>query len=123
MAQTKRKRRSKHRGTAAGTIEARGRTGRKPRPEEVAGAKVGKTPKQRVNRFDQEPTWRAATTRAVFAAAVLFLLTQVGLFGADLPFVSALLLSLLAILLYIPLGFWTDKALYNWRKKRLAEKK
>ena len=29
MAQTKRKRRSKHRGNAAGTIEARGRTGRK----------------------------------------------------------------------------------------------
>ena len=34
MAQTKRKRRSKHRGTAAGTIEARGRTGRKPNAEE-----------------------------------------------------------------------------------------
>jgi hypothetical protein len=28
MAQTKRKRRSKHRGTAAGTIETRGRTSR-----------------------------------------------------------------------------------------------
>ena len=34
MAQTKRKRRSKHRGTAAGTIEARGRTGRPPSAEE-----------------------------------------------------------------------------------------
>jgi hypothetical protein len=30
MAQTKRKRRTKHRGNAAGTIESRGRTGRKP---------------------------------------------------------------------------------------------
>ena len=30
MAQTKRKRRTKHRGNAAGAVEARGRTGRKP---------------------------------------------------------------------------------------------
>ena len=35
MAQTKRKRRSKHRGNAAGSIEARGRTGRKPTGDEV----------------------------------------------------------------------------------------
>ena len=34
MAQTKRKRRTKHRGNAAGSIEARGRTGRKPTAEE-----------------------------------------------------------------------------------------
>src|SRR6266516_1140874 len=34
MAQTKRKRRTKHRGNAAGAIESRGRTGRKPTPEE-----------------------------------------------------------------------------------------
>ena len=34
MAQTKRKRRTKHRGNAAGSIEARGRTGRKPTEEE-----------------------------------------------------------------------------------------
>ncbi len=35
MAQTKRKKRTtKHRGNAAGSIEARGRTGRKPTAEE-----------------------------------------------------------------------------------------
>ena len=34
MAQTKRKRRTKHRGTAAGTIQTRGRTGRPPTAEE-----------------------------------------------------------------------------------------
>ena len=34
MAQTKRKRRTKHRGNAAGSIEARGRTGRKPNETE-----------------------------------------------------------------------------------------
>jgi hypothetical protein len=119
MAQTKRKRRSKHRGNAAGTIAARGRTGRKPLPEET-GKAAGKGKRNAgVNRLDREPTWGAATTRAVFAAAVLFLLTQIGLFGADLSLASALLLSVLAVLLYIPLGYWTDRALYNWRQKRL----
>jgi hypothetical protein len=34
MAQTKRKRRTKHRGNAAGSIEVRGRTGRKPTDDE-----------------------------------------------------------------------------------------
>ena len=38
MAQTKRKRRTKHRGNAAGSIEARGRTGRKPTAEEQKAA-------------------------------------------------------------------------------------
>ena len=39
MAQTKRKRRTKHRGNAAGSIEARGRTGRKPTAEEHEGGR------------------------------------------------------------------------------------
>src|ERR671934_19867 len=52
MAQTRRRRRTKHRGTPAGTIEARGRTGRKPRPEERRGPRPA-----RKNRFDQPPTW------------------------------------------------------------------
>ena len=34
MAQTKRKRRTKHRGTPAGTIQTRGRTGRPPSADE-----------------------------------------------------------------------------------------
>ena len=40
MAQTKRKRRSKHRGTAAGTIDARGRTGRPPSADEQKQLRV-----------------------------------------------------------------------------------
>ena len=39
--------------------------------------------------------------------------------GILIPVASALLLSVLAVLLYIPLGYWTDRALYNWRQKRL----
>ena len=42
MAQTKRKRRTKHRGNAAGSIEARGRTGRKPTAEESKQSAQGR---------------------------------------------------------------------------------
>ena len=51
MAQTKRKRRTKHRGNAAGMVEARGRTGRKPdAPSRAArGARRAGAP----DRFDQ----------------------------------------------------------------------
>ena len=50
MAQTKRKRRTKHRGNAAGSIEARGRTGRKPTAEEQ---KAGRPAAARERRVDQ----------------------------------------------------------------------
>ena len=42
MAQTKRKRRTKHRGNAAGSVEARGRTGRKPTDQERRMRKHGR---------------------------------------------------------------------------------
>ena len=37
MAQTRRKRQTKHRGNAAGVVESRGRTGRKPTAAEKSG--------------------------------------------------------------------------------------
>ena len=71
MAQTKRKR--KHRGTAAGTIEARGRTGRPPKPS----ARSRRPPRQRrQERMDRPPTWRGAVNRAAIAAVVFFVIAM-----------------------------------------------
>ena len=67
MAQTKRKRKGKHRGTQAGTIEARGRTGRRPQTQ-VEAKKVSRD--RRAARFDRPPTWRGALNRAAISAAV-----------------------------------------------------
>ena len=78
MAQTKRKRRSKHRGNAAGTIEARGRTGRKPTAEEQRKSASANAREER--RF-VEPSWTSAATRAGLASVMLFVLFQVGLAG------------------------------------------
>ena len=65
MAQTKRKR--KHRGTAAGTIESRGRTGRPPTSSEIKKTAA----QRRQDRLDKPPTWRGAMNRAAIAAVGL----------------------------------------------------
>ena len=54
MAQTRRKRQTKHRGNAAGVIEARGRTGRKP----TAAEKSGKGPQGARPQDRRRRSWR-----------------------------------------------------------------
>src|SRR5246127_5463506 len=69
MAQTKRKRRTKHRGTAAGTIQTRGRTGRPPSAEErKKQARVD----ARTKKLNTPPTWKSSAIRAGLAALVMF---------------------------------------------------
>jgi hypothetical protein len=120
MAQTKRKRRTKHRGTPAGTIEARGRTGRKLEPSERAGA--NKRGGQRPDRRDVEPTWKQSIFRAAFASVLLFVTTQVGIVG-DMSVAQGIFLSLFALAIYVPLGYYTDRALYNRRMRKKAEQR
>ena len=60
MAQTKRKRRTKHRGNAAGTIEARGRTGRKPTADEQRKASTRRARGPPLRRADVEQRRRSA---------------------------------------------------------------
>ena len=120
MAQTKRKRRSKHRGTAAGTIEARGRTGRKPTPQEQRKAAATQRRNERATR---EPTWNAAVFRAVLAAVLLFAFTQIGLTGEALSVSAGLALALLSIVLYVPLGYYFDRWVYKRKLRQQAAKK
>lgn len=109
MAQTKRKR--KHRGTAAGTIEARGRTGRAPQPSEIKQTAA----QRRQDRLDRPPTWRGAANRAAIAAAVFFVITMLLL---DQPPGSAIALAMFAFLIYVPSGYYVDKFLYERRQRQ-----
>ena len=118
MAQTKRKRRSKHRGNAAGTVEARGRTGRRPTPAEQ---KQSARAAAREARMSKPPTLKSAFIKASLMAAVLFVFTQVGLFGNEVPMSQALTLALFAMLLYTPLAFATDKFVYSRAQRRRAQ--
>ena len=112
MAQTKRKRRTKHRGNAAGSIEARGRTGRKPTQQELRKSSSRDSREER--RF-AEPTWGGAALRAGFASIMLFALFQLGLAGNDPSIGSSLILSVAAFLIYVPLGYHVDR--FFWRRR------
>src|SRR5437763_164803 len=81
MAQTKRKRKTKHRGTQAGTVESRGRTGR--RPTQAEGRKI--TRDRRKTRLDRPPTWRSALNRD----AILLTHTHIDHVGAVAPVANA----------------------------------
>lgn len=116
MASTKRKRRSKHRGNAAGIVEARGRTGRKLTVDErkQMGGKLTRVEKSE-ERMLRPPTWQGAATRAAFAA-IIFGVVIVALFGQEIR--EALMLVSFVFLLYIPLGYYTDQLLYKRRLKK-----
>jgi Flp pilus assembly protein TadB len=111
MAQTKRKRSRKHRGTPAGTIQRAGRTGR-PRTTEEAKQIARKRREERLNR---RPSWRGAVNRAAIAAAVFGVLVVL-LFGQEVA--QAVVLATLMFLLYIPLGFFTDTMIHRFRQRR-----
>jgi hypothetical protein len=119
VAQTKRKRRSKHRGNAAGTIEARGRTGRKSSPEEQKKSAKASRSGTRAQRLAQPPSWNRATLRAGAASGLLFVLTQIGLFQKNVPIGQSIAVCLVAMLIYIPLGYMFD----NWMYKRMTRPK
>src|SRR3954454_7532939 len=113
MAQTKRKRQTKHRGNAAGKVEVRGKT------HKGSAATGGRTlsskeqgRQRRLARLDRRPTWSSAAQRAAIAA-VLFVVVVVLAFRR--PLAEGIALGTFVLLFYIPLGYFTDMALYTRR--------
>jgi hypothetical protein len=116
MAQTKRKRHTKHRGNAAGSIEARGRTGRKLTADERKGSGAKMTAAQRrEERLNKPPTWAGAAQRAVFAT-IIFVIALLVVFKEPAGRVVAL--SGFILLLYIPMGYYTDLFMYRRRQAK-----
>ncbi|HWM10328.1 MAG TPA: hypothetical protein VNO82_13335 [Solirubrobacteraceae bacterium] len=115
MAQTKRKRRTKHRGNAAGVVETRGRTGRRPTDDEL---KKGSRETARERRMNKPPSWNSAFLKSSLMAALLFVFTRVGLFGGETTIAQSIYLCFFALLLYTPLAYVTDKWVYQRAQKR-----
>ena len=113
MAQTRNKRRRKHRGTQAGTIERAGRTGRPQTKTEARDI----ARQRREERMARPPTWRGAANRAAIAA-VLFAVVVILAFGQ--PLAGAISLAALMFLVYIPMSYYTDRVLYNRRRRSRA---
>ncbi|MDX6658478.1 MAG: hypothetical protein QOH62_3271 [Solirubrobacteraceae bacterium] len=120
MAQTKRKRRTKHRGNAAGGIEVRGRTGRKPTEAERKTDKKLTATQRRDARLNKPPTWAGAAQRAVFAT-VIFVIALLLVFKE--PASRVIALSGFILLLYIPMGYYTDLLIYRRRQAKKAQAK
>ena len=113
MASTRRKRRTKHRGNAAGMVETRGRTGRKP----TATERKAQARTQRLNRFAKPPSWRGSFNRAAIAAAIFVAVAIVALGLKPAP---AILFGLFMALFYTPLTYYTDTVIYRRRQAKLA---
>ena len=119
MAQQSRKRRqTKHRGNAAGMVEVRGRTGRKPTDGERRTPDLdpkARARQQRLDRLNRPPTWRGALNRAAIAA---------GLFAVAVSIIESpsvgLPLGAVMLLLYVPMSYYTDLVIFNRRQKKKA---
>ncbi len=111
MAQTKRKRRRKHKGTQAGTIEHRSRTGQARTREE--SKEIAR--RRRQERLDRPPTWRSAAQRAGIAAA-LFGVLVVAVFHR--PVREGVTLAAFMVVVYVPLGYLMDTGIYRYRQRR-----
>jgi hypothetical protein len=114
---TKKKRQTKHRGNAAGMVEARGRTGRKPADgERGKGGAREDARARRLARLDQPPTWRASINRALAATGIFFLLLVLFFRHQQLGPKVAIAIFMLAI--YVPMGYYTDLFVYRRRQAR-----
>jgi hypothetical protein len=114
MAQTKKKRRRKHRGTQGGRVDPNRRPSR-PRNRAEAKARARSGTKKSAPRGDQPPTWRSSITRGLVAAViftVLLLLIFKRSFGA------ALGLGAFMLAFYIPAGYYIDMMM--WRRRERA---
>jgi hypothetical protein len=121
VAQTRRKRQTKHRGDATGAVVARGRTGRKPTSAEKSKGPRGATDERerRLERLNRPPTWRGAFVRAL-VAAILVLAASLLLLGKKNP-AQAFEFFPIVILIYLPVSYYTDLALYKRRQRKRAQ--
>jgi multisubunit Na+/H+ antiporter MnhG subunit len=112
MAQTKRKR--KHRGTAAGTIEKAAHN----RSTKQAAPKKPDAKATREARLSRPPSWRSAANKAGIASIVFGVLL---LLVFKRPVAEALVWTVVVFFFYTPIGYWTDRAVYNRRMRSKAK--
>lgn len=118
MASSKRKRRTKHRGNAAGMIESRGRTGRKPTASERSSKAKGQPDRAKAraaHRLDSPPTWKSAAFRAVLAAGAFF---GILVLFFKRPLQPSAVIAVVMIGFYTPLGYFTDLWLHRRHVRR-----
>jgi Flp pilus assembly protein TadB len=115
VAQTKKKRRKKHKGTQGGRIDTKRRSRPRSREEAKAQARSRRSSGKSGTKADLPPTWRNSVNRGVIAAVI---------FGALLltifhrPLGASLGLAAFMLIFYIPGAYYLDS--YMWRRRERA---
>jgi len=114
MAQTRKKRQRKRRGTQGGRVDTGPRSGR-PRSREEAKARARSRRKPAPQQQDLPPTWRGSFVRAL-VAAVIFAVALILIFKKALG--ASLLFGAFMMVFYVPAGYYIDMAM--WRRRERA---
>jgi hypothetical protein len=121
VAQTKRKRRRKHRGTQGGRIDTRPARGRARSRAEAQQRARGRTRRKKPGeRVPQPPSWSSALKKGG-VAAVLFL-GLLALMGQD-PVKTLIAAVLLGLVFYVPMAYWMDSFFYRRHLRKEAQKR
>lgn len=119
MAQTKKKRQRKRRGTQGGRIDTKARSSR-PRSREEAKARARAGRKPSGPKADLPPTWRGSAVRGLFAAVIFAVLLLI-IFKRPIGIAIAFAGFMLAF--YIPAGYYIDMTLWRRRERtRIRER-
>jgi hypothetical protein len=119
MAQTKKKRRRKHRGTQGGRIDSRPARGRARSRAEAQSRARNRTKKKGGPRVPEPPSWSSALKKGGIAA-VLFV-GVITVFGQN-PAV-ALGVGVLMLGFYVPMAFTLDRFMYQRHLRKEAQKR
>jgi amino acid transporter len=114
MAQTRKRRRRKHRGTQGGRIDTKRRGRPRTRAEAQQRARSKKRPQRR---GDQPPSWRSAIIRGFVISALLIVTLLV--FRKPIP--ASIAFGVIMLAIYIPMGYQIDR--FMWRRRQLARMK
>ena len=122
MAQTKRKRRTKHRGNAAGVVTARGRTTAPPKGADKKAIDRQKSREKRAARYDKPPSWGSSAQRALITCVILFAALMI-IPGPKHDVLAVGALTFVAFIFYLPMGYMIDTQMYRRRQRRKLEGK
>ena len=118
MAQTKKKRRRKHRGTQGGRIDRRPSRGRA-RSRAEARARARARTKSRDPRAPKPPSWSSALKKGAIASGLFFVLLAI----MGQPPVTSAAIAILMMGFYVPMSFLMDRFLYQRHLRKEAGKR
>jgi hypothetical protein len=118
MAQTKRKRRRKHKGTQGGRIDRSPGRGRA-RSRAEAKARARSRTKKRDPRTPQPANWNTALKKGGIAAALFFGLLMV---MGQRP-ISSVAIAVLMLAFYVPMAYLMDRFFYQRHTRKEAQKR